>query len=98
MKMKTRKFSKGMSVLLLSVGLVLSSIALADESRVIQEQKEQPKKWIGDWLPANQKTKVFFDSQHKTTIYPRQWHQDRQGNIYIRSDKTQKWIGKEDIK
>ena len=41
-------------------------------------------------------TKIFFDGQYKMTIYPRQWHRDRQGNVYIQSDKTQKRIGKED--
>ena len=92
----------GSSTLLLSVGMSIffSGHANCQSQSVfpseLQEEDRSERRWIKKRPTSNRTIKVFVDGQRAATIYPHQWHQDRSGNIYIRSDKTQRWITEED--
>ena len=102
MKRQMKNILTGSSILLLSVGMSIffSGHAHCQSQSVfpseLQEEDRSERRWIKKQPPSNRKVKVFVDGQHAITIYPHQWHRDSSGNVYIRSDKTRRWIREED--
>ena len=100
-KRQMKNILKGSSILLIGFGLSIffnghsSCQSQAQPNTFLSESQKEDKserRWIKKRPPSNQKIKIFIDGQRAATIYPYQWHRDRSGNIYIRTDKSQKWI------